>query len=382
MNIKNFDGELSYGALPKKGNEVVLSGTEEDGSFGDNPESLIGKSYSVTTDDGVERKLKVTGIVIKQTSGDTGLGVTTENNEIYFTDGMISEMRKGLYASNSTTTLLINGKEQRISVGQGGLMPNENVPEGYILLPTSYDSSFKEGYAAGKETKLKVKALYYEYFLDLVIMGTYGEKTFETKTGLKDLSEHDGEIYINPTDYRRMYEKGSFQASVFIDDTKNMEGMTDMLKRGGYNTLVLKDHIYNYMDVDILSILQLPLAVVICIAVFFIAYFVIRLILKSRGVYFATVRMLGMRRAAAGRIMRVELVIVCLIAYVAFCTFVYLTRNGTINFASLLEHVEYLTLRDYLVLAIILILMTVLISGRFMRSIFKSSAMGAYREEA
>lgn len=381
MSISNFDGELSYGSLPKKDDEVVLSGSDDEWSFGDDPESLIGKSYSVTTDDGIERKLKVTGVALKKTSDDTGLGMIIENNDIYFTEGMIAEMRKGLYASNSATSLLINGKEQRISVGQGGLVANENVPEGYILLPTSYDSNFKEGYAAGKETKLKVKALYYEYFLDLVIMGTYGEKTFEKKTGLKELNEHDGEIYINPTDYRRLYEKGSYQASVFVDDTKNMEGMTDMLERGGYHTLVLKDHIYNFMDMDLASVLQLPLAVIVCIAVFFIAYFVIRLILKSRGVYFATVRMLGMGRAPAGRIMRVELILVCLITYAIFCIFVYLNRIGTISIPSMVEYVEYLTFRDYIILALILLMMTILISGRFMRSIFKSSAMGTYREE-
>ena len=34
------------------------------------------------------------------------------------------------------------------------------------------------------------------------------------------------------------------------------------------------------------------------------------------------------------------------------------------------------------ILAAILLVMAVLISGRFMRTIFKSSAMGTYREEA
>ena len=381
MSVDGFDGELSLGELPKEKNEVVLSGYDDGWTFGEKPEALIGKSYKVTMDDGTERKLKISGIRIKEFHDDAGNAFAQENNEIYFTDGMMLEMRKGLYAANSATTILVNRKEQRITVGQGGLVPNEKVPEGYILLPTSYDSMYKEGYAAGKETRLKVKALYYDYFLNLMIMGTYGEKTFESKTGLKDLNEHDGEIYINPTDFRRLYERGSYQASVFVDDTKNLDGMKDMLERGGYRALVLKDHIYNFMDANLTNIIQLPLAVVVCIAVFFIAYFVIRLILKSRAVYFATVRMLGMGRDPAGRIMRVELLLVCAIAYAILCAFVYMTRIGIINSPSLLSHVEYLTLRDYIVLASILIVMTILISGRFMRSIFKSSAMGAYREE-
>lgn len=381
MSVDGFDGELSLGELPKEKNEVVLSGYDDGWTFGEKPEALIGKSYKVTMDDGTERKLKISGIRIKEFHDDAVNTFVQENNEIYFTDGMMLEMRKGLYAANSATTILVNRKEQRITVGQGGLVPNEKVPEGYILLPTSYDSMYKEGYAAGKETRLKVKALYYDYFLNLMIMGTYGEKTFESKTGLKDLNEHDGEIYINPTDFRRLYERGSYQASVFVDDTKNLDGMKDMLERGGYRALVLKDHIYNFMDANLTNIIQLPLAVVVCIAVFFIAYFVIRLILKSRAVYFATVRMLGMGRDPAGRIMRVELLLVCAIAYAILCVFVYMTRIGIINSPSLLSHVEYLTMRDYIILASILIVMTILISGRFMRSIFKSSAMGAYREE-
>lgn len=295
---------------------------------------------------------------------------------------MIAEVRKGMYASNSTTTMLINGTEQPLYPGNGGLMINENVPEGYILLPTSYDPMFKEGYAAGKEVELRAKALYYDQKLDLMIMGTYGEKTFEKKTGLKNLGEHDGEIYINEMDFRRLYEKGSFQASVFVDDTKNMDGMKDMLERGGYHTLVLRDHINNFMNEELISIIQLPISVIICLAVFFIAYFVIRLILKSRGVYFATLRMLGMGKDPARRIMRVELVLDCMISYGLFLLFIYLNHSGVLQISRLNDYLTYLTVRDYVILAFILLVMAVLISGRFMRSIFKSSAMGTYREEA
>jgi hypothetical protein len=212
--------------------------------------------------------------------------------------------------------------------------------------------------------------------------GTYGEKTFESKTGLKDLAMHDGEIYINEMDYRRLYEKGTFQASVFVDDTKNLQGMKDMLERGGYKVLVLKDHIYNFMNGEIINIIQTPMAVMLCFAVFFIAYFVVRLILKSRGVYFATVRMLGMGKKPACRIMRVELVLICLISYALFLLFVYLNHAGVINSEQLMSYITYLTARDFIILAAVLILMSVLISGRFMRTIFKSSAMGTYREEA
>jgi ABC-type lipoprotein export system ATPase subunit len=381
LNINNLDKTPDLGDMPKADNEVVLSGYDDGWTFGEKPEDLIGKTFTVSTDGGTNHKVKVAGIVLLESGDDEDI-MYTENSIIYFSDPLIAEIRKGMYASNSTTTMLLNGTEQTLYPGAGVLVINDNVPEGYILLPTSYDPMFKEGYAAGKEVSLRAKALYYDQELTLMIMGTYGEKTFERKTGLENLGEHDGEIYINEMDFRRLYEKGSFQASVFVDDTKNIEGMKDMLERGGYHTLVLKDHINNFMSEELVSIIQLPMAVIVCLAVFFIAYFVIRLILKSRGVYFATLRMLGLGREPARRIMRVELVLDCMISYALFIVFVYLNRIGVVNISRLMDYITYLTVRDYVVLAFILIAMSVLISGRFMRSIFRSSAMGTYREEA
>lgn len=384
LSIKNLEKkELDIGALPKGEDEVVLEGIDDGWTFGEDPEGLVGKSYTVMMDDGSERKVKVAGISLQE-ENFTDSSSYVESAAIYFADSLMDELRKSLYASRATTTMLINGREETISVSEegGGLVTNEKVPEGYILLPTSYDSMYKKGYAASEEIRLRAKALYYQQDLKLMIMGTYGEKTFTQKTGLKNLSEHDGEIYINPTDYRRLYERGSYQASVFVDDTRNMKGMKDMLERGGYHTLVLKDHIYNFMDSDVVGIIQLPVAVIICLAVFFISYFVIRLILKSRGIYFATVRMLGMGKKPARRIMRVELVLVCLIAYGIFVLLTTLGRMGIINSIQLEDFILYLTTRDYIILAVILLVMAVLISGRFMNSIFRSSAMGAFREEA
>ena len=381
LNINNLDQTPDIGGLPEADDEVVLSGYDDGWTFGENPEDLIGKSFKVSTEGGKEQKVKVAGIVFLG-SGEDSDSMYSENSMIYFSDPLIAEVRKGMYATNSTTTMMINGTEQNVYPGMGGLNVNDNVPEGYILLPTSFDPMFKDGYAAGKEMQLRAKALYYDQELTLMIMGTYGEKTFERKTGLKNLAEHDGEVYINEMDFRRLYEKGSFQASVFVDDTKNLEGMKDMLERGGYHVLVLKDHINNFMNEEIVSIIQLPMAVIVCLAVFFIAYFVIRLILKSRGVYFATLRMLGMGKEPARRIMRVELVLDCMISYALFILFIYLNRIGVVNSVQLMDHLTYLTMRDYIILAAILLVMSVLISGRFMRSIFRSSAMGTYREEA
>lgn len=380
MSASSLDQEVDIGSMPEKDNEVLLRGSDDGWTFGEDPESLVGNTFTYYADNGSEQKVVVTGIAFTEYEEDEMY--FTEDSEIYFTDSMIAEIRKSMYASHGTTVLHMNGQDITLYPGEGGLVINDYVPEGYILIPTSYDYQFEKGYAAGNEVSLNVKTLYYEEKLPLTIMGSYGEKTFTKKTGLENLAEHDGEIYINSLDYRRLYERGSYQASVFIDDTREMEGMKDMLERGGYHVLVLKDHIYNFMDEEIVNIIQTPLAVVLCIAVFFIAYFVIRLILKSRGVYFATLRMLGMGKGPARRIMRTELLLVCLIAYGIFLLFIYLNNIGVIYIDRLMTYIMYLGIRDYIILGVILLVMALLISSRSMRSIFRSSAMGAYREEA
>ena len=80
--------------------------------------------------------------------------------------------------------------------------------------------------------------------------------------------------------------------------------------------------------------------------------------------------------------MRIELILVCAIAYIIFVLFIFMSRSGIVQSQQLADYLTYLTLRDYIILAAILLTMAVLISNRFMRSIFRSSAMGTYREEA
>lgn len=389
-DVKCMSRKPDLGRMPEADNEIVLEGADDGWMLGENPEAVIGKSYKMSTDGSsdAEYEVVVAGIIkdkdksSEDSSDSEGFYDTSGVGTAYLPDALISKIRTDMYAAAGTTTLVVDGNEEEVVPGEGGLVVNSNVPEGYILLPTSYDSMFDKGYAAGNLTKLSSKTLYYGESLELMIMGTYGEKTFTKKTGLKDLSEHNGEIYINETDFRRLYEKGSYQASVFVDDTRNINGMKDMLERGGFEVLVLRDHIYNFIDTALIDIIQLPMAVLVSIAVFFIAYFVIRLILKSRGVYFATVRMLGMDRPSVQRIMRIELMLESMIAYAVFLLFIYLSRIRVIHSDQLSDYIKYLSPRDYVILAGILLVMALLISGRFMRSIFKSSAMGAYREEA
>ena len=148
----------------------------------------------------------------------------------------------------------------------------------------------------------------------------------------------------------------------------------------GFTTLSLKDAMVNYVD-DVVSIIQVPIAVLIIIALFFIAYFVIRLILRSRVSYFSILRMLGLARKNIRRILDVEMFTVINIAYMIFLAVVVLVNMGVIHVEYVRTLVEYLQVTDYVILYAILIVMGYLISGKFARNLFKKTAMGSFREE-
>lgn len=148
----------------------------------------------------------------------------------------------------------------------------------------------------------------------------------------------------------------------------------------GYEPLALREAIVTYGN-DIVSMIQVPIAVVIVVALFFIAYFVIRLILRSRISYFSILRMLGMTKRNIRRILDVELFVVINIAYAIFIAVVALVNLDVINVEYIRTLVEYMRLSDYVILYAVLIVMGYLISGKFSRNLFKKTAMGSYREE-
>ena len=62
--------------------------------------------------------------------------------------------------------------------------------------------------------------------------------------------------------------------------------------------------------------------------------------------------------------------------------FVVLVKRGYIKIDAVNKLLYYLTPMDYVILAVLLLLMSLLIAARYSRKIFTKSAMKAFREEA
>ena len=118
------------------------------------------------------------------------------------------------------------------------------------------------------------------------------------------------------------------------------------------------------------------------VVLFFIAYAVIRLIMRSRNPYYSTLRILGANRKSMDRILKIELVVMMAISYAFSVGLSVLVRLGVLNVPFAGSMLSFFTPLDYVILGVLLLIMSALIARRYSRRIFGKSAMKVYREEA
>lgn len=379
MPMSEFDGELIEGRMPVNDNEAILTGYKDDYYFADDMiKEIVGKDYKVYIGETKELNIKIVGAAYKEDAKN----VRIFSGGVYISDAMMKNLLEESYNYNSKITTIVNGKAQEAVAGSPvfNVVPSEKVVQGSAVLPEESNNFYEKGDAKGKTIKITSENIYYTESVELKVADIYTKKTFEGKTGFKDFEANNGTVFISKADYRQLFAKGNYQSTVYINDTREMKATKEALKDMGYVPLSLRDTIMTYGN-ELIAVVQVPIAVIIVLALFFIAYFVIRLILKSRLGYFSILRMLGLAKKNIRRILDVELFTVINIAFLIFLAVVATVKFGVIDVEYIRTLIEYLKFADYVILYAILMMMGYLISGKFVRSLFKKSAMGSYREE-
>jgi hypothetical protein len=146
---------------------------------------------------------------------------------------------------------------------------------------------------------------------------------------------------------------------------------------------VIKDTLNNESAevLKVINIFKIILTTVLFVVLFFIAYFVIRLIQKSKNVYYSTVRILGGSKRVIRDFISIELLTDFNMAFLITVFFVILNKNNIIKIGFINDITSYLTLKDFIIIYVILTVMSYFISLRYARKLFKSSAMKTYNEE-
>ena len=288
--------------------------------------------------------------------------------------------------NHSKVTININGKsyDSYDAIGDNfDIRVSDRVAKGSAYVSENISYVCKDYECKNKTMAINVNNLYYTDKIDLKITNVYNDKNIGSLLWIAKDDRGNGSIYINPDDYNKLFDKGSYQASVMADTVSNVDNLSNELEGLGYTALQIRKTLNNDgADVlKVLKIMKLVVIVFLIITLFFISYFVIKLILKSRNVYFSTLRILGANYKHIKRILDIELFVNSTLAYLTYMGLVLLVKNELIYVKSIANIIDYLKVSDYIIMYIILVVMSYLISSRYAAKIFKKSAMKSYREE-
>ena len=393
MPVSDVDeADIIYGHMPENDYEIVVrldSTNDAFTSLGESGDDCIGRTVRLMDMSQMQtyefsKDIKVAGIVV---DGDAGTGSDSElygYSTIYASDTVCNELMISMMAATSKTELNFGGT--RIDTEyERGIFSSPKVPDGEVFLFEDQTYYYDDEEAAGKSFSLKVKNRFFEseerYTVGKIL-------TDENCTELVGIPKDEYDMYYNcvfisDNDFRKLFDKGFFQISAFMENEQASAETLQALNDKGFTTLAIKDSLSDTTEgfggvIGLMTYARLALEFII---LFFIAYAVIRLIMRSRNSYYSTLRILGATKGNTDTILRVELILMMIIAYGIDILFVLLVKRGVIpNTGEIAKVLYFLSPPDYCALGAVLLLMSLLIANRYSRRIFTKSAMKAFRE--
>ncbi len=375
-SINNFKDKLDVGRLPENDDEVIIVLNKENVAskhedevlnqefYIDNPEDMLGQSSDLG-------KLIIVGIKYVENSTDF-------NTKIYAKDKVFENLRTFTNRSYSTEKILFNNKYVDYQI-----VPTDKVESGEVLVNDDLKYQFKNNKIKGQSLQIFIHNIYYDDELDLEVTQTFNKNNLKSKTGFTSFEKYQYAIFVNKDDYNNLYNKPTYQASVFVKDEKNIDKTLDDLSNLNIKARKVSDYKIDYatQSKKIIQIIRTVVTIILIIVLFFISYLIIKLILKSRNIYFTTLRMLGANKKDLKRILDIELFLNSTISYCVILIIIYLIKNNIINVEWLTNLANCLSQKEFILMYIIVFIMIRLISKKFSKKIFKDTIIRTYDEE-
>ena len=377
-NKDNYKVKIDVGKMPTKDNEIIISGSKDDYYLGYRAKELIGKTLYFNNDKTsmIDKSIElvVTGISYKEENKNY--------NSIYVSDEVLQKLQFQINEEFSNIKVLFNDLfyKSELYSPYFSVVPNSNINDGSAYITRDLSSFCKYESCLNYPISIYVDNIYYNDTLNLNIEKTYTKKNMESLLGITDFDNYNYTVFISNNDYNNLFNKDNYQASVFVDDVINVDNVAKKLNKLGYTTLIIKDALAIPEVVHVLELFKTIVTVLLVIVLFFISYFVIKLILKSRNVYYSTIRMLGANKTVSKQLLIIDLLTVFNLSYIVVLIVVYLNSKGIINAEFINDINRYLKITDYIFLYVILLLMSYLLSQKYAKKLFKNSAMKTIQE--
>lgn len=372
-DINNFKGNLDIGRMPENDDEIILKANKDDYTITQmldetlNSEFSLQKSYR---EGDTIKTVKIVGIQYNENN-------TIYDRTFYVSNEVKKIVRSYVHNQYSDMKTLLNDKYVQYTIET-----SENVEPGTAIVNDDLKYQFKNNKIINQNINISVSNIYYEDNIDLTITKTFTKSNLKKLTGYTDYSYYQNAIIINPDDYNSLYDKPSYQSSVYVKDASIIDQTMSELENLGLKPKKATDFKVEYEnESQIVKIFKVVVTIFVIIVVFFISYLIISIILKSRNIYYTTLRMLGATSKSTRKILNIELFINSTLSYLMVLTFGYLVKQDIIKIEFIANLIKYITLNECILMYLILFVVTQLIARKFAKKIFKSSAMNRYNEE-
>ena len=390
--------DIKYGHMPEDEYEIVikLDATSDALITIGGADEFIGETVQLKDMSQMQsyefsHKIKVAGIIVDENLDEDSDFSLYGYSTIYASEAVSNELLISMMAATSSSEMNFGGTRVNNDYNRS-IFSSSKVPDGKVYLFEDQTYYYKDQKAAGEDFKLKIKNRFFESEGDYTVDKILTVKNCDDLVGIP-ADEYDmyyNCVFISNNDFRALFDKGFYQITAYMENEQDSDETQALLRDKGFTTLALKDSLgdqtggFNVL-ITLMTYGRLLLEFII---LFFIAYAVIRLIMRSRNSYYSTLRILGATKGNTDNILRVELILMMIIAYGVDIAFVVLMNKGIIqqlvhrDLTQVAKLLYYLTPLDYGILGGLLLLMSLLIANRYSRHIFTRSAMKAFREGA
>lgn len=377
LDIENFKGDLNFGRMPETEDEIILKVTK-DYYIMDRVDEVLNKTFSILKSQGRnafsnEGVKDVTIVGIQTTDDNLNYGC-----KFYVSQSILKELRSDMNKNYSNMKIFMNNKYEQYMV-----QPSDKVKKGKAIVDDELKYGFKNYKIKNQPIYIDVNTIYYKEQLSLSIQDTYTKSNFKRVTGLDKYDANRYTIFINTDDYNSLYNKPSYQSSIYIKDADTIDETMLELENLGLNPKKVTDFKVDQGAIfkQIIKIIKVVVTIIVIIVLFFISYLIIKIILKSRNIYYTTLRMLGATYKNVRRILDIELFVNATLAYIVLLLFIYMTNLKLVNLSYIAKLSEFLSFKEYALMYVILIAISRLISIKFAKKLFKNTAINTYNEE-
>ncbi len=361
--------KVSIGRMPTSDNELALIVSKNNSYIKYIEDSILNQEFHYDNFNN-NNKVKITGILYLDHYNDYSYG-------FYLSDSLYNKIIPYINSSyiNEKVSLKNNDMGDYFT-----FVPSKNVAKNEVYISEEFNYLCENNNCQNAKLNINFFNIYFNNNEKFVIKNVYNKDNF------KKLSDNEYEdeytIVMNEEDYNNVFNLKNYQSSVFVKDIKDLKEISTKLNEFGYETLSLRDAKVNDFAIieQVYGIFNLIITIILVATVFFITYFIIKIIYKSRNSYYATLRSLGASFKECVSILRNEIVCFANLSFIFFLILIKLIKSNIIKYEYLYNLVKYIEIREYILVYLIILFISILISYRYGRKIFKESIMKNYGE--